>query len=240
MALAPNSTKYRKKILPIILKILDRDQAGVISIHSRLGSKKMNSDDATTMPVNSGDLVSSGDYIVTVGLGTPQKQLSLIFDTGSDLSWTRCRPCIRSCYKQMEPLFDPSISTSYVNISCKSNVCSQLTPVTHKIPRCSIDNSTCIYDMQYGDKSFSVGFFSKERLTLTSTEVFDEFLFGCGQINQGNFGSSAGFLDLGAITSRSSNKQPTSMAAFSLIVYPPLQAPPVTLVLANTAELLSP
>ncbi|CAB4277326.1 unnamed protein product [Prunus armeniaca] len=88
----------------------------------------------------------------------------------------------------MEPLFDPSISTSYVNISCKSNVCSQLTPVTHKRPRCSTDNSTSIYDMQYGDKSFSVGFFGKERLTLTSTEVFDEFLSGCGQINQGNFG----------------------------------------------------
>ncbi|BFG29018.1 hypothetical protein CerSpe_152920 [Prunus speciosa] len=51
--------------------------------------------------------------------------------------------------------------------------------------------------MQYGDKSFSVGFLGKESLTLTSTEVFDEFLFGCGQTNQGNFGSSAGFLGLG-------------------------------------------
>ncbi|BBH01655.1 Eukaryotic aspartyl protease family protein, partial [Prunus dulcis] len=217
--------QIQKENTPNHTQILDRDQAGVKSIHSRLGSKKMNSDGATTMPVHSGDIVSSGDYIVTVGLGTPQKQLSLIFDTGSDLSWTQCRPCIGSCYKQMEPLFDPSISTSYVNISCKSNVCSQLTPVTHKIPRCSTDNSTCIYDMQYGDKSFSVGFFGKERLTLTSTEVFDEFIFGCGQINQGNFGSSAG-LDFGATTSPSSNKQPTSMAAFSFIVYPPLQAPP--------------
>lgn len=189
--------QIHKENTPNHTQILDRDQARVKSIHSRLGSKKMNSDDATTMPVNSGDIVSSGDYIVTVGLGTPQQKLSLIFDTGSDLSWTQCRPCIGSCYKQMESLFDPSISTSYVNISCKSNVCSQLTRVTQKIPRCSTDNSTCMYDMQYGDKSFSVGFFGKESLTLTSTEVFDEFLFGCGQTNQGNFGSSAGFLGLG-------------------------------------------
>ncbi|CAB4307719.1 unnamed protein product [Prunus armeniaca] len=120
----------------------------------------------------------------------------------------------------MEPLFDPSISTSYVNISCKSNVCSQLTTVTHKIPRCSTDNSTCIYDMQYGDKSFSVGYFGKERLTLTLTEVFDEFLSGCGQINQGNFGSSAGFLGLGR--HNISFVQQTANKAFKHVKFTPL------------------
>ena len=63
-------------------------------------------------------------------------------------------------------------------------------------PRCTSSN-TCVYGIQYGDQSFSIGFFGTERLTLTPTDVFDKFVFGCGQNNQGLFGSSAGLLGLG-------------------------------------------
>ncbi|MBA0839186.1 hypothetical protein Goarm_004946, partial [Gossypium armourianum] len=62
-------------------------------------------------------------------------------------------------------------------------------------PGCS--SSTCVYGIQYGDSSFSIGFFAKEKLTLTSNVVFDNFLFGCGQNNQGLFGGAAGLLGLG-------------------------------------------
>lgn len=62
-------------------------------------------------------------------------------------------------------------------------------------PGCSA--STCVYSIQYGDSSYSVGFFGKEKLTLTSTDAFDNFLFGCGQNNRGLFGGSAGLLGLG-------------------------------------------
>jgi hypothetical protein len=54
-----------------------------------------------------------------------------------------------------------------------------------------------VYGIQYGDQSFSIGFFGTERLTLTPTDVFDKFVFGCGQNNQGLFGRSAGLLGLG-------------------------------------------
>ncbi|XP_022752224.1 aspartyl protease family protein At5g10770-like [Durio zibethinus] len=58
-------------------------------------------------------------------------------------------------------------------------------------------SSACVYDIQYGDSSFYVGVFAKEKLTLTSTVVFDNFLFGCGQNNQGLFGGVADLLGLG-------------------------------------------
>jgi hypothetical protein len=61
-------------------------------------------------------------------------------------------------------------------------------------PGCS--SSTCVYGIQYGDQSFSLGFFGKEKLTLTPTDVFNDFLFGCGQNNQGLFGGAAGLLGL--------------------------------------------
>ncbi|BFG17988.1 hypothetical protein CerSpe_042620 [Prunus speciosa] len=64
-----------------------------------------------------------------------------------------------------------------------------------KHPDC--DTSTCIYGIQYGDQSFSVGYFGKEKLSLTNTDIFDGFFFGCGQNNQGLFGGAAGLLGLG-------------------------------------------
>ncbi|KAJ6732192.1 ASPARTYL PROTEASES [Salix purpurea] len=186
---------------PTHAEILLQDQSRVKSIHSRLSNSKASGGndvkviDATTVPAKDGSVVGSGNYIVTVGLGTPQKQLSLIFDTGSDITWTQCQPCAKSCYKQKEQIFDPSQSTSYTNISCSSSICSSLTSATGNTPGCA--SSTCVYGIQYGDSSFSVGFFGTDKLTLTSTDAFNSIYFGCGQNNQGLFGGSAGLLGLG-------------------------------------------
>ncbi|PWA84852.1 aspartic peptidase A1 family [Artemisia annua] len=121
--------------------------------------------------------------------------MSLIFDTGSDLTWTQCQPCAGSCYSQQEPIFAPSASTTYKNISCTSTKCSGLTSATGNTPGCS--SSTCVYGIQYGDKSFSVGFYATDKLTLTSNNVIDNFYFGCGQRNRGLFGRAAGLIGLG-------------------------------------------
>ncbi|OAY53569.1 aspartyl protease family protein At5g10770 isoform X2 [Manihot esculenta] len=178
-------------------EILLQDESRVNFIQSRLSSSRdvKETDAAATLPVKDGKSIGTGNYVVTVGLGTPRKDLSLIFDTGSDLNWTQCEPCVRSCYDQIEPIFDPSRSTSYTNISCGSSLCDSLASATGNSLRCA--SSTCVYGIQYGDSSFSIGFFGKEKLTLSPTDVFDNFYFGCGQNNQGLFRGSAGLLGLG-------------------------------------------
>ncbi|KAJ4707733.1 Aspartyl protease family protein [Melia azedarach] len=181
-------------------QILLQDQVRVNSIHSRLSKKSVSSKikqtDATTIPAKDGNVLDSSNYIVTVGLGTPKKQyLSLLFDTGSDITWTQCKPCVNSCYKQNEPIFDPSKSKTYANVSCSSEECNSLESATGILMDCP--DSTCVYGIQYGDSSYSVGFFARETLTLTSSDVFPNFLFGCGQNNRGLFGKSAGLLGLG-------------------------------------------
>nr|XP_023927795.1 aspartyl protease family protein At5g10770-like isoform X2 [Quercus suber]POE91488.1 aspartyl protease family protein [Quercus suber] len=179
-------------------EILEQDQSRVNSIHTRLSKKLglngLRASKATTIPAKSGSTIGSSNYVVTIGLGTPKRDLTLIFDTGSDITWTQCQPCLK-CYQQKEPTFDPSKSSTYSNISCSSSVCSQLSSATGNSPRCS--SSTCVYRIQYGDKSFSVGFFGKEKLTLTPSDVFKNFLFGCGENNQGLFSGAAGLLGLG-------------------------------------------
>ncbi|KAK6158750.1 hypothetical protein DH2020_006064 [Rehmannia glutinosa] len=121
---------------PPLSDLLNQDQSRVEFIQARLkpDSKNINkindktkfNDKKANLPVQPGSSFRSGNYIVTVGLGTPKKTISLIFDTGSDLTWTQCQPCARSCYQQQDPIFNPSASSSYSNISCSSSQCSQL------------------------------------------------------------------------------------------------------------------
>ncbi|KAB2027879.1 hypothetical protein ES319_D05G063200v1 [Gossypium barbadense] len=190
----------RAKTPPTHAETFFQDEGRVRYIQSRLANKSgckadVKVTDVANLPAKDGRVVGSGNYIVTVGIGTPKKQLSLIFDTGSDITWTQCEPCLGFCYHQRDAKFDPSVSSTYSNVSCNSVQCSSLLSATGYLPLCSL--STCVYRIQYGDSSFSTGFFAKERLTLTPFDVFDNFLFGCGQNNQGLFGGAAGLLGLG-------------------------------------------
>ncbi|XP_061964785.1 aspartyl protease family protein At5g10770-like [Populus nigra] len=178
---------------PSNMEILLRDRHRVDSIHARLSSHGVFQEKQATLPAQSGASIGSGDYVVTVGLGTPKKEFTLIFDTGSDLTWTQCEPCAKTCYKQKEPMLDPTKSTSYKNISCSSAFCKLLD--TEGGESCS--SPTCLYQVQYGDGSYSIGFFATETLTLSSSNVFKNFLFGCGQQNSGLFRGAAGLLGLG-------------------------------------------
>ncbi|XP_057958725.1 aspartyl protease family protein At5g10770-like [Malania oleifera] len=119
------------------------------------------------------------DYVVKVGFGTPATYVSLVMDTGSDLAWTQCKPCSRSqCYKQAEPIYNYTNSKSYSNILCKSPLCKNST-----VNFLCAQNKVCIYQVLYADQTFSSGFFSKEKLTLSPSKVIKNFQFGCGQSN---------------------------------------------------------
>ncbi|KAF9600142.1 hypothetical protein IFM89_004753 [Coptis chinensis] len=178
-------------------EILIQDQGRIHSIQSRIPKGGVHSIDsmAATLPVNSGNSLGTGNFIVTIGFGTPKRDLPIIFDTGSDLTWIQCQPCVGGCYSQLDPIFDPSYSSSYTNISCTSIDCAQVQSGTSNIPGCS--SSTCVYGITYGDQSYSYGFFAEETLTVTPSDVFPKFQFGCGEQNNGLFGEAAGLLGLG-------------------------------------------
>ncbi|KAF7849317.1 hypothetical protein BT93_L0979 [Corymbia citriodora subsp. variegata] len=177
-------------------RVLLEDMARVKWIQSKISNSISGTSDLEESALN---LTASfgpdrSGYVVTIGLGTPTKNLTLLFDTGSALTWTQCEPCIVSCYSQAEPIFDPSQSSSYANISCSAPSCINLPSGTDQQPGCS--DSTCVYTVSYGDLSSSSGFFATETLTLTPTDVITNFEFGCGEDNEGTFNGSAGLLGL--------------------------------------------
>lgn len=185
---------------PSHVEILAQDESRVASIQSRLAKTPADPTNLkarkTILPIKSGTPLGTGNYMVKVGIGSPRKDLTLVFDTGSDVTWTQCKPCVKYCYKQQDPIFDPSTSHSYANISCNSPPCQNLQSATGLSPQCSASGA-CVYGIQYGDGSFSLGFFAKDTLILSSTDVIDNFQFGCGQYNKGLFGATAGLLGLG-------------------------------------------
>ncbi|KAF9601408.1 hypothetical protein IFM89_019681 [Coptis chinensis] len=188
---------------------LIKDQSRVQSIHSRIskGGVSIEPEEAR-LPAESAADFGSGNYYVKVGFGTRKRDLPLIFDTGSDLTWIQCQPCLGGCYEQSDPIYDPKKSSSYSNIPCNSTECTQLKSATGHLPSCM--NSSCGYSITYGDGSYSRGISAHENLTITPSDTFPNFRFGCGQSNGGLFRGTAGLLGLGrdniSFVSQTSNK----------------------------------
>nr|GLL43684.1 aspartyl protease family protein At5g10770-like [Ipomoea trifida] len=194
---------------PSMREILLRDESRVESIQVRhrsfsLATNNMGESETVDLPAVNQSPSGVGNYIVTVGLGTPAQDVELEFDTGSDLTWTQCQPCgAAECYNQRLPIFDPDASTTYSYVPCDSQACADLEASTgYPVDQCDEeedeDSTECSYTTSYLDGSFSTGELATDTLTLTSTNVVDGFIFGCGEDNDFTYGSdNGGIMGLG-------------------------------------------
>lgn len=135
-------------------------------------------------------------YIMNISLGTPRVTILGIADTGSDLIWTKCKPCT-DCFEQAAPLFDHHKSSTYKAIPCNTSLCGVFYPTS-----CSQRTGLCMYNTSYGDKSYTQGNLATETFTLGSTSgrpvSFPKVIFGCGYRNKGSFDPhQSGIIGLG-------------------------------------------
>ncbi|KAH7689229.1 Aspartic peptidase A1 family protein [Dioscorea alata] len=98
----------------------------------------------------------------------------------------------------------PTQSSTYSNVSCSAPACAEL-------DRSGCSGTTCLYGVLYGDNSTTIGFYAKDTLTISSSDILPGFFFGCGQNNTGLFGETAGILGLG--------RGPTSLISQSITKY---------------------
>ncbi|THG23536.1 aspartic proteinase CDR1-like [Camellia sinensis] len=141
------------------------------------------------------DVISDGgEYLMKITIGTPPVSILAIADTGSDLIWTQCMPCL-DCYKQKAPFFNPTSSSTYKEAPCDSRACQTLGGTF-----CS--DGICQYMASYGDGSSSQGILATETVTLSSTTrrpmSLPKIIFGCGYVNDGSFSENeSGIIGLG-------------------------------------------
>ncbi|KAK2970236.1 hypothetical protein RJ640_021672 [Escallonia rubra] len=140
---------------------------------------------------------ASGEYLMKLSIGTPPVSILGIADTGSDLTWTQCKPCVE-CFKQISPLFDPRKSRTFKPLACTSPPCLD---IGQDGSYCSSKKS-CRYILSYGDSSKSLGEVAFETFTFGSTSgkaiSIPNVTFGCGHENRFAFKQTAsGVIGLG-------------------------------------------
>ncbi|KAK4750483.1 hypothetical protein SAY87_003965 [Trapa incisa] len=183
----------------LVLSRLARDSARVDYLNAELRRAIGNLTDKTadqyqeeglSVPIISGMSQGSGEYFIRVGIGSPGSQLLMSLDTGSDVSWMQCQPCV-NCYEQTDPIFNPSSSSTYQPLSCESQQCQAL-----EVSSCSSGNQ-CLYRVRYGDGSVTSGELATETVSFGGSGSINNIALGCGHDNEGLFRGSAGLIGLG-------------------------------------------
>ncbi|XP_018840177.1 protein ASPARTIC PROTEASE IN GUARD CELL 1-like [Juglans regia] len=187
----------------LVLARLERDSARVEALTTKLqlaleGGKKSDlkpvekellPEDLSTPILSGKSLLGIGEYVSRIGVGTPAKPFYMVLDTGSDINWLQCKPCA-NCYKQSDPIFDPTSSSSYKPLSCASPQCQAL-----RVQGCSAGK--CLYGVSYGDGSKTTGNMVTETVSFGSSGAVNNIALGCGHDNKGLFVGVAGILGLG-------------------------------------------
>ncbi|XP_066319351.1 aspartyl protease family protein At5g10770-like [Miscanthus floridulus] len=216
----PCSTLPTKK-MPTLEERLHRDQLRAAYIQRKFsggvkggrGAGDVQQSDAT-VPTTLGTSLDTLEYLITVRLGSPGKSQTMLIDTGSDVSWVQCKPCSQ-CHSQVDPLFDPSSSSTYSPFSCSSAACAQLGQEGNG---CS--SSQCQYTVTYGDGSSTTGTYSSDTLALGSNTV-RKFQFGCSNVESGFSDQTDGLMGLGGgAQSLASQTAGTFGTAFSYCLPP--------------------
>jgi hypothetical protein len=192
------------------LSHLDLIRNAYLRSNSRLNrfSSSLLSNDEKNESHESIILPNNGDYLMRIFIGTPPIEKLVIVDTGSDLTWVQCAPCL-NCFTQDTPFYDRTKSSTFSNISCDTQSCTLL---PKKQQFCGKFNE-CLYSYHYGDKSYSIGELGVDSISFGSNSLvqgvnndnvnisFPKSIFGCGYFNVftgDNSVRTAGLVGLGA------------------------------------------
>ncbi|KAJ7518974.1 hypothetical protein O6H91_20G017600 [Diphasiastrum complanatum] len=144
----------------------------------------------------------AGLYYTEVGLGTPSKQYVVQVDTGSDVLWVNCQPCV-GCPTKSDlgvPLsfYDPHTSSSQ-SLQCSDPLCAVGKSVNEA--SCTSEN-TCAYSFEYGDGSTAEGYYIRDAFQYeqldgsnSRSNATTEVVFGCSFNQSGQLSSSSQAVD---------------------------------------------
>ncbi|MBA0839773.1 hypothetical protein Goarm_005472 [Gossypium armourianum] len=110
---------------------------------------------------------------VSLSVGSPPQHVTMVFDTGSELSWLHCKKT-----PNLNSVFTPELSKSYIHIPCASPICKTRTRDLLVPASCEPNNKLCHVAVSYADASSIEGTLAYENFVIGSS-IRPGFLFGC-------------------------------------------------------------
>lgn len=109
---------------------------------------------------------------VSLAVGTPPQNVTMVLDTGSELSWLQC-----NATQINRPVFRPSRSSTYAPVTCSSPTCTMRTQ-DFSIPASCDSNNLCHAVLSYADSTSSEGNLALDSFNIGGSE-FSDTIFGC-------------------------------------------------------------
>ncbi|KAG0601741.1 hypothetical protein M758_11G136700 [Ceratodon purpureus] len=168
----------------------------------------------------------SAEYVISISFGTPPQLFTGMVDTGSDLVWIQCSPCINCYTTHPHPVFDPTTSSTEAYVPCTdTNLCI---PTNFGVtPTCEANSNYCQIKYSYQDGSQTEGVLTNETMTLPNTAgaapVASNFVIGCMNNNTGIFDNYDGIVGFArgplSLPSQLSKRGDLNVFAFCLVPY---------------------
>ncbi|KAI5653281.1 hypothetical protein M9H77_30468 [Catharanthus roseus] len=130
-------------------------------------------------------VATGGSYLIKIGYGTPPAESFAVVDTGSELTWTQCLPCLK-CFPSKFPPFNTKTSSTFRPLLCNPSTNCQ----NSNLKNASCKPMICSYEIGYGDNSYTRGNLVTDTITLSSRSQkisFQNVIFGCGHDNAGTY-----------------------------------------------------
>jgi len=127
------------------------------------------------MALYSGADFGSGEYFVSLSVGSPAQKVVLIADTGSELTWVKCNYWCNStsCGEKSRKLriFRADQSSSFNTVPCSSGMCKndELTDLGSIPEQCPSPHTPCAYENRYLSGQPTYGIFANETITFAQT-----------------------------------------------------------------------
>lgn len=112
---------------------------------------------------------------VTLTVGTPPQKVSMVIDTGSELSWLHCNKNKKTFVHNST--FLPTHSSSYKSIPCSSTTCTDQTRDFSSPASCDM-HKLCHVILSYADASSSEGNLALETFNIENLRI-PGMVFGC-------------------------------------------------------------
>lgn len=114
---------------------------------------------------------------VSLTVGTPPQNVTMVIDTGSELSWLHCNTSQNSSSSSSSSTFNPVRSSSYSPIPCSSSTCTDQTRDFPIRPSCD-SNQFCHATLSYADASSSEGNLATDTFYIGNSGI-PNVVFGC-------------------------------------------------------------